>query len=102
MRTRAVHELLLRERQQLAVLEEVLALERACCREGPARAAHALVLHWSDCALLSPVQLCVRGSQESQAAKRRARTEAGGSAAFNRAAMCAGGARIVVFLLEAS
>ena len=53
----AVDEVLLRERDQLASLLEVLALERAGGAERPARPAHALVLDRGDVAFGTPVDL---------------------------------------------
>lgn len=52
---RAIHQVLLGELAQLAVLEEVLSLEHSSGTVGPARTAHALVLDLGDSSLLSPV-----------------------------------------------
>eukprot|EP01136_Pigoraptor_vietnamica_P008884 Opistho-1_new@44795 len=52
----AVNNVLLRERDELALLQEPLALEVACRAEGPARAALALVLDLRDGTLVAPVK----------------------------------------------
>ena len=51
----AVDELLLREGEESAGLDEVGALESSGGGEGPAGAALALVLDWGDCTLRAPV-----------------------------------------------
>uniref|UniRef100_A0A0E9XXM5 Uncharacterized protein n=1 Tax=Anguilla anguilla TaxID=7936 RepID=A0A0E9XXM5_ANGAN len=59
----ALHQVLLAQRHQRARLPELLALHGASGAEGPAGTALTLVFHWSDVALLSPVNLA-RGLQE--------------------------------------
>lgn len=54
-RRRAVHQLLLRQRHQRARGAPMLALETARGGEGPTTAAHALILHVGDVAVIAPV-----------------------------------------------
>jgi len=56
IRSRAIHQVLLRERDELSGREEVSTLSGASGREGPARSALTLILDRSDSSLGSPVQ----------------------------------------------
>ena len=51
----AINELLLRKAVEIAVLDGVVGLELSVGGEGPAATAAALVLHWVDNAMFSPV-----------------------------------------------
>jgi hypothetical protein len=54
----AVDELLLGERQERTTINLEARLHGAHCRESPARPTLALILHWVDSILLSPINAC--------------------------------------------
>lgn len=54
----AVHELLLRERNEWVSSKEPLTLDIPASRKGPTRAYRPLIFHWGDRTVLGPVKSC--------------------------------------------